>query len=352
MEVAGLFLKLGLTSFGGPAVHIAMMEEETVRRRKWLSRDEFLDRLGASNLIPGPTSTELSMHLGYVRAGVPGLWIAGLCFILPAFLIVSGLAWALYGVKPVVAVVVAQALWKLGQTALKTKYLVLLAVLSAILVYLQWNALLVLALAGLAATLPRLKGQGKSLGAFGILGTAGSSLIPTVTFSSLFFFFLKVGFVLFGSGYVLLAFLQTDLVDHWHWLTQQQLLDTIAVGQATPGPVIATIGIFLPAFVLVALSGWMVPQIRRHPAVGAALDGINAASLALMALVTFQMGRASLTELPTLLIAGVAAYFVFRTRLNSVWIIAGGALAGWVINRVLKKYFSEPCRQPWDRTSH
>jgi chromate transporter len=361
-EVAGLFLRLGLTSFGGPAVHIALMEEETVRRKKWLTREEFLDRLGAANLIPGPSSTELAIHLGYLRAGFPGLLTAGFCFILPAFLLVAALAWAyvrfgtrpevsgvLYGLKPVVTVVVLQALWKLGRTALKTNYLVVLAFLSSLLIFLQWNALAVLGVAGLIAALPLLNKKNQTLGVAGVLGTGAVATLPAASLPSLFLFFLKVGSVLFGSGYVLLAFLQTDLVDHWHWLTQQQLLDTIAVGQATPGPVftaatfigyllagfpgavVATIGIFLPAFVLVGLSGWLVPKIRKTPWAGAALDGVNAASLALMALVTFQMGRASLMDIPTGLIALASAWVVFRTRLNSMWLVAGGAFAGWAL---------------------
>ena len=224
-EVAGLFLRLGLTSFGGPAVHIALMEEETVRRKKWLTREEFLDRLGAANLIPGPSSTELAIHLGYLRAGFPGLLTAGFCFILPAFLLVAALAWAyvrfgtrpevsgvLYGLKPVVTVVVLQALWKLGRTALKTNYLVVLAFLSSLLIFLQWNALAVLGVAGLIAALPLLNKKNQTLGVAGVLGTGAVATLPAASLPSLFLFFLKVGSVLFGSGYVLLAFLQTDLV--------------------------------------------------------------------------------------------------------------------------------------------
>jgi chromate transporter len=347
-EIAGLFLKLGTIGFGGPAAHIALMEEEVVKKRAWLSREEFLDLLGATNLIPGPNSTEMAIHIGYRRAGFPGLLVAGACFILPATLIVTAIAWAYVrfgtlpqmtlafrSVKPVMIAVVLQALWGLGKTALKTPLLMAVAAASVALVAAGVNELLVLAAAG-------------------VVTAAASSIrqrtaLISVELAPLFLFFLKVGSVLFGSGYVLLAFLRADLVDRWHWLLEGQLLDAIAVGQVTPGPVfttatfigyvlagvpgaaVATIGIFLPAFVFVAISGPLVPRIRRSKVAGAVLDGVNVGSLALMAVVTFQLAQAAVVDVPTALlgIAGLIGIFVFR--INSAWLVLGAAIVGMVI---------------------
>jgi chromate transporter len=369
--LAALFLKLGTVAFGGPAAHIAMMEDEVVRRRGWLSRDAFLDLLGAVNLIPGPNSTELAIHIGLARAGWPGLLVAGGCFILPAALIVSALAWAyvrfgslpaadglLYGVKPVVIAVVAQALWRLGRTALRTPRLALLAPVAAAASALGVNELAILGacalVTALAARIPGGKPAivapwGLVARASGGIGALAAGAAVPVTLGGLFAVFVKIGAVLFGSGYVLLAFLRADLVHRLGWLTERQLLDAVAVGQVTPGPVfttatfvgyllaggpgalVATAGIFLPAFVFVALSGRLVPALRRSPTAGAALDGVNAASLALMAVVTWQLAHAALIDLPTVLLAGLSLLLLARFRVNSAWLVLGGAVLGLAV---------------------
>lgn len=370
--LARLFLKLGTTAFGGPAAHIAMLEDEVVRRRGWLTHAEFLDLLGATNLIPGPNSTEMAIHIGHRRAGWPGLIVAGVCFILPAALIVTTLAWTyvrfgklpqadglLYGVKPVIIAVVAQALWGLGRTALKTKLLTVLGGMAAVACIAGVNELLVLfAIGAAAAGIHAAKsGSGTKVGAFIPLlasasATGGAAVVAAMPFSvgTMFWFFLKVGSVLFGSGYVLLAFLRADLVERWGWLTEGQLLDAIAVGQFTPGPLfttatfigyllggikgasLATLGIFLPAFVFVALSGPLIPRIRHSPAAGAFLDGVNVASLALMAVVTWQLGRSALVDWVTMVLAAGAAILLVRWRVNSAWLVAGGAALGLLRN--------------------
>ena len=332
-ELARLFLRLGFTAFGGPAAHIAIMEDEVVRRRGWLSREKFLDLLGAANLIPGPNSTEMAIHVGYDRGGWAGLLVAGVCFIVPATLIVMVIAWAyqsfgqlpeagsiLYGVKPVVLAIIIQALWGLGRTAVKNPFLGGVAVLAAALNFGGLNELLALLMGGVLAAGRRslapdcrehlraliiLLGLAAVILAMAILAPRlGSQVKWEFSLGALFLYFLKVGSVLYGSGYVLLAFLQADLVGHWHWLTSAQLLDATAVGQLTPGPVfttatfigylldgargalIATAGIFLPAFFFVAVSGPLIPRLRESEVAGAFLDGLNVASLALMAVVT------------------------------------------------------------------
>ena len=306
-ELAALFLKLGTIAFGGPAAHIAMMEDEVVRRRRWMTHDEFLDLLGATNLIPGPNSTEMAIHIGHRRAGLKGLLVAGVSFILPAVLIVLIFAWAyvrygsipqikgvLYGVKPVIIAIVLQALWSLGRTAIKTKFLAVIGIVGVVLAFLGLHELLVLLGSGLIVAASRsmvrtIKGrQGTrsiSISTLIVFLQTGTASVVTASLSLplLFLFFLKVGAVLYGSGYVLLAFIRADLVERWHWLSESQLLDAIAVGQVTPGPVfttatfigfilggtkgaaVATVGIFLPAFVFVAASGPLVPRIRRSP---------------------------------------------------------------------------------------
>jgi chromate transporter len=367
-ELASVFLKLGATAFGGPAAHIAMMEDEVVRRRRWMTREEFLDLLGAANLIPGPNSTELAIHVGHRQGGWAGLLITGASFILPAVLIVTGFAWAyvrygslpevagiLYGVKPVIIVIVLQALWSLGKTAVKTKFLAVIGLAGVALTWLGVHELLVLAGAGLVVVLVKAFSQrdDRRFLSVGFAFLLQSTATATSTFGllPLFLFFLKVGAVLYGSGYVLLAFIRADLVERWHWLTESQLLDAIAVGQVTPGPVfttatfigyvlggyqgaiVATLGIFLPAFCFVALSGPLVPRIRRSPAAGAFLDGVNVAALSLMVLVTFQLGRASLVDIKTLLIAAISGFILFRFRVNSAWLVLGGAIVGLIISR-------------------
>lgn len=372
-QLAGLFLKLGSTAFGGPASHITMMEDEVVRRRGWLSREEFLDLVGATNLIPGPNSTEMAIHIGSLRAGWAGLVVAGASFILPAAMIVTVLAWAyvrfgklpqaaglLYGVKPVVIAIVLQALWGLGRTAVKTKFLAVVGVVAGVLTFLGVYELLVLLAAGLIVPLSRwaLRARRKGMQTPAILCMAGT-LVPLAAASPagttlaipfglwpLFLFFVKVGSVLFGSGYVLLAFLRADLVNRWGWISEAQLLDATAVGQVTPGPVfstatfigyilagpvgalVGTVGIFLPAFFFVAISGPLVPRLRRSPVAGSFLDGVNVASLALMAVVTWQLGRAALVDLPSVALGIAAGVALFRFRLNVAWLVLGGAAAG------------------------
>jgi len=376
-ELAWLFLRLGTTAFGGPAAHIAMMEDEAVRRRQWLSREKFLDLLGATNLIPGPNSTEMAIHLGYERRGWPGLVVAGASFILPALGLVLAIAWlyarfgqlpqfegVLYGVKPVVLAVILQALWGLGRTAVKTTFLSGLAVAAIILNFAGLNELLVLlgggTLAALHRTLaPDWRQHLRALGALIFLAAIfiglmfwaphlQSSAQASFSLSALFFYFLKVGSVLYGSGYVLLAFLQADLVGNWHWLTSGQLLDATAVGQVTPGPIfttatfigyllggfpgalVATVGIFLPAFFFVAVSGPLIPRLRESVVAGAFLDGLNVASLALMVVVTWFLGRTTIIDWFTALLALVSALLLLLWRLNSGWLILVGALAGYL----------------------
>lgn len=363
-ELARLFGKLGFIAFGGPAAHIAMMEDEVVRRRQWMPREHFLDLLGATNLIPGPNSTELAIHIGHARRGLAGLLVAGACFILPAVAIVSAIAWVyvqygalpeiegvMRGIKPVIIAVVIQALWGLGKAAVKTPFLGVVGAAAFAASLLGVNELAVLAAAGLVvATGRRVRvGSAASLLPLPLLGTSTASATTVATSFGLwplFLFFLKVGSVLFGSGYVLLAFLRNDLVEHFHWLTESQLLDAIAVGQITPGPVfttatfigyvlggaagagVATLGIFLPAFVFVAISGPLVPRLRRSRTAGAVLDGVNVASLALMAVVTLQLGRTAIIDVPTALLAAASAFVLIRWRPNSAWLVLAGAAIG------------------------
>jgi chromate transporter len=376
-DIALLFLKLGTTAFGGPAAHIAMMEDEVVRRRGWLTREQFLDYLGATNLIPGPNSTELAIHIGHARAGWPGLLVAGIAFILPASLIVTAAAWGyvrygslpqveglLYGVKPVVIAVVAQALWSLGRSAVKSGVLAIIGIAAIVAASAGVHELVVLAATGLVTATIQLGSRTRRTAAVPLLagtlsgGTAllagGGAVISTaagpVTLWPLFLVFAKAGAVLFGSGYVLLAFLRADLVERLGWLTEPQLLDAVAIGQVTPGPVFttatfigyllagptgaaaATVGIFLPAFVFVALSGPLVPKLRQSPLAGAILDGVNVASLALMAVVSWQLGWAALVDPLTVTLTVVSLAALVYFRINSAWLIAAGAAIGWLLH--------------------
>jgi chromate transporter len=368
-ELAALFLRLGATAFGGPAAHIAMLEDEVVRRRRWLPRDAFLDYVGATNLIPGPNSTELAIHIGYARRGWPGLVVAGACFIGPAAVIVTLVAWAyvrygdlpravgvMNGVTPVVIAIVGQALWQLGRTAMKSTGLVIVAALATAAVAAGTNELVVLAAAGIGWMLVA-TGWGRENAATAAVllsphaasaAAVAAAAVPQISLWTMTATFLKIGSVLFGSGYVLLAFLRADFVERLGWLTDQQLLDAVAVGQVTPGPVfttatfigyvlagtpgaaLATAGIFLPAFVFVALSAPIVPRIRKSRRAGAALDGVNVASLALMAVVSWRLAHAVLTgPVPiALALAGVVA--LVRFRVNSTWLIAVGGTIGVV----------------------
>lgn len=367
-ELARLFGRLGCTAFGGPAAHIAMMEEEVVRRRGWMTRERFLDLLGATNLIPGPNSTELAIHIGHARCGWAGLLVAGACFILPAVAIVSVIAWAyvrygtlpelsgvLYGLKPVMIAIVAQALWQLGRTALKTWFLGVIGAAALVASLAGINELAILGAAGAVVAIRRVELRRMGASAWlplPFLGAGTATKIATVSVGlwPLFALFVKVGSVLFGSGYVLLAFLRGDLVERLHWVTESQLLDAIAVGQITPGPVfttatfvgylvsgaggaaVATVGIFLPAFVFVAISGPLIPRIRGSKIAGAVLDGVNVASLALMAAVALQLGRSAIIDVPTALLAAIGAAVLIRYRPSTVWLVLGGAVVGAVVS--------------------
>jgi chromate transporter len=364
-EVTLLALKLGCIAFGGPAAHVALLRQEVVTRRKWITDQHFLDLLGATNLIPGPNSTEMVMHVGHVRAGWRGLVLAGAGFILPAAAIVTLLAWAyttygatptgavlLYGIKPVIIAIVLQALWGLGRTAAKTPLLAAVGIAAAALYLLGWNEIGLLVAGAVVVMLvrhARRLGSAAPLALAPLLVSAGGLGAPSVgvgVLGQLFLVFLKIGAVLYGSGYVLLAFLRNDFVLRLGWLSDRQLLDAVAVGQFTPGPVLttatfigylvgnlpgaflATLGIFLPAFVFVAALNPLIPRLRRSPALGALLDGVNVAALGLMTGVTWQLGRAALVDLFTVLLAALSALLMFRVRMNSAWLVLGGGLAG------------------------
>jgi chromate transporter len=378
-ELAAVFLKLGVIGFGGPAAHIALMQDELVRRRQWLTSEQFLDLVGAANLIPGPNSTEVAIHVGRVRAGLPGLIVAGTAFILPAFTIVAAIGWGyqrvgrlpataalLHGIKPVMIALVLQALVGLGRTAVKSWPLALAGVVAlAAAVMRPLDDVAILAIAGIGAGLIAwLRGGGRrgsasearvhGVGGLPVsvpallsapLAPAAMAAATPVTLWPLFLVFAKAGALLFGSGYVLLAFLRADLVERLGWLTNAQLLDAIAVGQITPGPVfttatfigynlagmrgavVATVGIFLPAFLFVAISGPLIPAMRRSRIAGAVLDGVNVASLALMAAVTITLVRDALTDVVTIAIFAVSA-LLLHYRVNATILIAAGAAIG------------------------
>jgi chromate transporter len=381
-EVASLFLRLGFTAFGGPAAHIAIMRQEIVQRRKWISDERFMDLMGIVNLIPGPNSTELVISLGYLRAGWPGLLIAGLCFIVPAMLIVLAFAWLyvefgtlpqvgwlFYGIKPIVIAIIAQALLGLSRTVLKGTLPIIMALLVLVADLLGGNQLLLLATSGLIFVMVRwwVHRQKKetvnsilpfSLASLSALWKGASLATPVmmgavatnipVSLLTLFLTFLKIGSVLYGSGYVLLAFLHTDFVQNLGWITDQQLLAAISVGQFTPGPVfttatfigylvarvpgalVATAGIFLPSFLFVALIHPLADKLRRSPWSAALLDGVNVASLALMGSVLIQLGQSTLIDVLTWLIALLAFAILLRFKINAVWLILAGAIVGIV----------------------
>jgi chromate transporter len=359
-ELTRLFLRLGVTAFGGPAAHIAMMHDEVVRRRGWVSDVGFVDLVGATNLIPGPNSTELAIYLGWDRARGRGLVVAGVCFIAPAALIVGALAWiyvtygdtptlegALYGIKPVVIAIVAQALVKLIPTVAKTALLGVLAAGALAAYLLGVNELIVLAAGGVLAAAVRVL---RRVGAHGLsLWLPIWALAPAsndVELGRLFLVFLRIGAVLYGSGYVLLAFLRSELVERLGWITSQQLLDAVSIGQVTPGPVfttatfvgyvtagvwgavLATVGIFLPSFIFVALLTRLVGWMRASPTLGAVLDGVNAAAIGLMAGVSVQLAGDALIDPLTIAILVTTGLALWRTQLNSAWLIAGGAGIG------------------------
>lgn len=369
-EVIALFLRLGFTAFGGPAAHIAILRDEVVRRRRWVDDQTFLDLLGATNLIPGPNSTEMTMHLGYVRAGWPGLIAGGTCFVLPAMLMVIGLGWVyqrygttpevgwlLYGIKPVVIGLILNALWALGRRAVKGRLTAVVGAVVLGLYLLGYNEIALLFAGGvvvmLASNLHRLRKippGAALLPAMGLATPLAAASASGFSLPLLFVTCLKIGAVLYGSGYVLLAFLRADFVTRLGWLTDQQLLDAIAVGQVTPGPLftsatfigyllggvqgalLATLGIFLPSFVFVAISNPYVPRLRRSPWFGGLLDGVNVASLALMAAVTLQVARASVVDWITALLGIAATVLLLRFKVNSTWLVLAGGLVGLLVH--------------------
>ncbi len=357
-QLAMLFLRLGITVFGGPAAGIAMMEDEVVNRRRWLDRQRFLDLLGAANLLPGPSSSELAIYIGQSQAGWAGLLLGGVCFVLPAALLTAVIAWAylrfgslpqaagiLYGIRPVVVAIILQALWRLGKTALKTRLLVTIAIGAAAASCAGLGPVWILLCCGIVVLAARGTQQLRSSPAFfGLAPTA--AIITHLNLVNLFLVFLKLGAVVFGSGYILLAFLRADLVDRLHWLTEQQLLDAVAVGQITPGPVfstatfigyilaggrgaiLATVAIFLPAFVLVAFTGPLLSRLRRSKIFSSILDGVNAGSLGLMLIVTLFLARAGIFDVATALTAIGSALLLLRFKVNPTWLILAGAAFG------------------------
>ena len=369
-ELALVFLKLGTTAFGGPASHIAMMEDEFVRKRHWITEAEFLDRLAAASLIPGPSSTEVAIFIGQAKRGWAGLVVGGCCFIIPAAILVTLIAAVyarfgslpqvsgiLYGIKPAVIAIILQALWSLARTATKSKLLAVIGLLAVVLNGLGVSPLIVLAIAGIAsgaAAWFTMQGEVSlaaipAFGRFGLLLGTAAVAVP-VSMLRLFLSFLKIGAIVFGSGYVLLAFLRTEFIERLHWLTEKQLIDAVAIGQFTPGPVfttatfigylvaeipgafLATLGIFLPGFALVALSGRLLPKLRRSVWAAATLDGVVVGSLALMAVVAWQLGRAAIVDWRTFTILIASSIVVLRFRVNSAWVIAGAGMIGWLLS--------------------
>ena len=365
LDVILLFTRLGFTAFGGPAAHVALIERECVRRRAWLTREQFLDLLGIANLIPGPTSTELAMHVGYHRAGWVGLTAAGLAFIAPAALIVGLLA-ALYvkgadvtvvravmlAVQPVVLVVVLDAILPLAWTALRTPQMMVIGVASLAAVAAGVPAIAVLLLAGLASLVTHRTALAALMATLGATAVVMAQAASEPGGWDVFAYFVRTGSLLFGSGYVLLPVLEHDLVQHRAWLTSRQLVDAIAVGQATPGPVfttatfvgyllggvpfalVATVGMFLPAFVCSALSAPYVPRLRTFAPAQRFLAGVNAAAVALIGWVLITLGRDVLVAPLPLAILGVAAALVFLVRINPGFVLAGAAIVGVVASSV------------------
>lgn len=371
-EIFRLFSRLGMTAFGGPAAHLALMQFEAVERRKWMTRERFLDLVGACNLLPGPGSTQVAMALGYSRRRWTGLLVAGACFILPASLATLALAWLyvrfgtlaiaqglLYGAKPVMLAILSQAVWKLGSSAWRTIPLAFLSVVCAVAALLGMHPLMILVAAGGLALLVKLRnhpaGSKSSLAAFAFTSSPATLAVAASTAGGigllpLLAVFLKLGVVVFGSGYVLLAFLQADLVVRLHWITPQQLLDAVTAGQLTPGPVFATAtflgyllhgwsgaaaataAIFLPSFVMAGLVGALAERIRASSMAGAFLDGVNAAAVALMASVALPLGRASLVDGWTWALAGVSALLLIRFRINATWVILASAALGLLLH--------------------
>lgn len=352
--------KLGTIAFGGPAVHVAMLRDEAVRRRRWLDDAEFVDLFGAVSVLPGPSSTQLAIVLSRRRAGWAGLVLGGVCFIAPAMTIVLGLAWAyrryhatptggglLYGVEPVVVAVVAVALWELGRTALRRHWSVIIGAGALAAYFARVDVLLVLASGGLAATLVhnRHRLTGPPALVLPVLSTVAATRVRPGS-GAVLAEFAKLGVIVFGSGYVLLAFLRADLVTHLHWLSERQVLDAVAAGQVTPGPVfttatfvgyllggvpaalVATAGIFVPSFAMVSALEPLVGRVRRSAWLAPALEGLAGAALGLMAGVTVDLGRTAIVDPFTGVLAGAALVVMLRWRPNAVWLVAGGAAVG------------------------
>ncbi len=380
IHLAFIFLKLGATAFGGPAAHIAIMQKEFVDRRKWLTGQEFLDLISASNLIPGPNSTEMAMHIGYKQCGLMGLFIAGISFILPAALLVTGIAWLytifstmpqvssiLYGIKPVIIGIILQALLGLGRIALKTNFLLALFAILLISSFLGLDEILLLLISGTISLVWTWHENKQKISLKYVFASSfltiliglsyflrfsvfDNTLTPMkLTLLSLFYYFAKVGGVLYGSGYVLLAFLRHDLVDHLQWLTTNQLLDATAIGQITPGPVfttatfigfllkgpsgaiVATVAIFLPAFIFVALSAPIINKLRQSQALSSFLDGVNAGSLCLMSWVTWQLALSAIVDPICFALALISFILLLRAKINITWLMLLGAVLGLLI---------------------
>jgi chromate transporter len=368
-EITLVFLKLGATAFGGPAAHVAMMEEEIISKRKWISKEKFIDFYGATNLLPGPNSTELAIHLGYERGGILGLIIGGVSFILPAMLSVIILAIIYgrygelpeitgisYGIKPVVIAIILQALIRLAKSVLKNIPIIVISITVVVLSFLGLHEILLLASAGVTMMLvvnrKKLKANKLPMFAtyFPIFSVGiNNSVDKHISLPSVFLNFLKIGSVLYGSGYVLLAFMEADFVERLGLITSEQLIDAVSVGQITPGPVfttatfvgylikgmpgaiLATIGIFLPAFILVGALNRVIPKLRESTWFGGFLDGLNGASLALMAVVNWKLGVSSIIDTPTAILAVLSLLLVFRFKINSAWLILGGGLIGYLL---------------------
>jgi chromate transporter len=358
-DVFAVFLRIGATAFGGPAVHVAIMRQEIVERRRWIDEQHFIDLLGATNLIPGPNSSEMTMHVGYVRAGWRGLIAGGSAFLLPAMLITLALAWAytrygttpaagwlLHGIKPVIIPLIVVALWKMTRQAVKDRVTALVGVATVILYFLQVNFVILLIGGGVSVLLARTPHLRRKVAGFMPVLAPPVLLAADYNLLRLFLAFLKIGVLLYGSGYVLFAFLHADLVEGYGWLTEQQLIDAIAAGQITPGPLsssatfigyllggvpgalVATLGLYLPAFILVGLSNPLIPRIRRSSWAGHLLDGVNVAALGLMAAVTLELAHAAYTDAFTILIGIIAATLLLRYNLNSMMLVLLGAGMG------------------------
>lgn len=377
-QTALLFLKLGFLAFGGPSAHLAMLEDEVVERRDWMSRQHFLDLIGATNLIPGPNSTQMMMHVGWERHGLRGLLAAGGLFILPAALLTGLCAWAyvtygqlprveplLFGIKPAILAVILAAIWRLGGKAVKDWRHLLLGLAVAGAIWFGASELPTLFVGAVVGALWfRLGGQGtgsaagatkvRSFWPAAVFSFPAAAITATVTATAptlerLGLFFLKVGSILYGSGYVLIAFIEGELVQQLGWLTGEQLLDAVAIGQLTPGPilstatfvgylllgvpgaVVGTVAIFLPSFVLVPILNPWIPRMRRNPWAGAFLDGINVSAVALMAAVMVRLALTTLTSWQAVLIAVLAGVAVLRFKVHSLWLVIGGALLGYLL---------------------